>query len=204
MEYRAVKNRCAVNLKSLQLPISEKKTLTILQNKGFKVLEIDMVALARKCVKISKHHRGARLLEAPTIVDCSSFIKWLYGQRGIWLPRRSIQQRNFGRAVSTKEIIAGDVLFTSGWINYYQHDPSDGVGHVGIATGEGTVIHATNKTLNVIESPIETFIDETKFRGAKRYIPKDQTVLTLETPENRDVEIDDDIRWIVLQSLSLD
>lgn len=201
MEYHAVQNRCAVHLPSLNLPISTENSLAILEKKGFKVLEVDIVKLARSCIKTSICRRGAKPSEAPMVVDCSSFIKWLYGQRGIWLPRRSIQQRELGIAVPINEVDAGDVVFVSGWIDYYHTDPKDGVGHVGIATGDGTVIHAADRKAHVVESSFESFIGKTKFRGARRYVPKDQIVLTLETPPDREVEIADDLRWIVLQSL---
>ena len=201
MKYHAVGNRCAVNLKSLQLPISDEEALAILIAKGFKLVEVDIIALARQCIKSSEYRRGAKPSEAPTIVDCSSFIKYLYGERGIWLPRRSIQQRELGVAVSLEEVSEGDVVFISGWVDYYHNDPSDGVGHVGIATGEETIVHAADKKAHVIESSLESFVGKTKFRGIRRYVPNNQAVLTFETPPDREVEIDDDLRWIVLQSI---
>lgn len=201
MEYRAVRNRCAVHLPSLNLPISEKEALVILETKGFRVLEVNLIALARQCIQTSIYRRGAASTEAPTVVDCSSFIKWLYGQRGIWLPRRSIQQRQLGIPIPIEEVGTGDVIFVSGRINYYHTNPQDGVGHVGIATGEGTVIHAANHNVHVVESPLKDFVGTTKFRGTRRFVPKDQIVLTLEIPPDREVEIADDLRWIVLQSL---
>jgi hypothetical protein len=200
MEYRAVGNRCAVLLDSLHLPISREETLTILNHKGFVLVEVNIIALARQCIGTSQYRRGARIFEAPAIVDCSSFIKWLYAQRGIWLSRRSIQQRELGEAVNLDELVAGDVVFVSGWIDYHHDDPANGVGHVGIATGEGTVIHAADRKANVVETPLDKFIGKTKFRGVRRYIPKDVEVLTFATPVDR-VEIADDIKWIVLQSL---
>ncbi|KKQ94039.1 MAG: hypothetical protein UT20_C0041G0007, partial [Candidatus Levybacteria bacterium GW2011_GWA1_39_11] len=144
MEYRAVGNRCAVILDSLHLPISHEETLIILNHKGFVLVEVDIIALARQCIGISQYRRGARPSEAPLVVDCSSFIKWLYAQRGIWLPRRSIQQRELGEVVNLDELVAGDVVFISGRIDYYHDDPANGVGHVGIATGYGTVVHAAD------------------------------------------------------------
>lgn len=201
MEYRAVKNRCAVILDSLNLPISHEEILNILNNKGFRVVQVDITSLARQCVGTSKYQRGAKIFEAPLVFDCSSFMKWLYGMRGIWLPRRSIQQRELGEIVKITEIIAGDVVFVSGWIDYYHDDPANGVGHVGIATGDGTLVHAANKKDGIIETSLHEFVGKDKFRGARRYIPKSAEVLTLETPADREVEIADDIRWIVLQSL---
>ena len=201
MEYRAVGNRCAVVLGSLQLPVSREETLTMLNHKGFAVVEVDIIALARQCIGTSKYRRGARLSEAPAVVDCSSFVKWLYAERGIWLPRRSIQQRELGEAVNLDELVAGDVVFVSGWIDYYHDDPTNGVGHVGIATGDGTVVHAADRKANVVETLLDKFVGKTKFRGAKRYIPQGVEVLTFETPVDREVEVADDVRWIILQSL---
>lgn len=202
MEYRAVGNRLSINLTELQLPISNREIINLLFKKGFKILEVDLASLARQCIEVSKYRRGARLREAPAVVDCSSFTKWLYGQKGVWLPRRSIQQRKFGLVVEVDEIVAGDLVFVSGHINYYDYDPKDGVGHVGIATDEGTVVHAANSKLNIVESSLEEFIDKDKFRGANRYIPEDGEIFTLETPVDREIETSDDIRWIILQSLS--
>ena len=201
MEYRAVGNRCAVILDSLHLPISHEETLIILNHKGFVLVEVDIIALARQCIGISQYRRGARPSEAPLVVDCSSFIKWLYAQRGIWLPRRSIQQRELGEVVNLDELVAGDVVFISGRIDYYHDDPANGVGHVGIATGYGTVVHAADRKVNVVESPLDKFVGETKFRGARRYISQNVEVLTFETPLNREVEVADDIKWIILQQL---
>lgn len=201
MEYRAVGNRCAVILDSLHLPTSREETLIMLGHKGFTLVEVDIIALARQCIDTSQYRRGAKPSEAPAIVDCSSFMKWLYAMRGIWLPRRSIQQRELGEAVNLDELVAGDIVFVSGWIDYYHDDPANGVGHVGIVTGDRTVVHAADRKANVVETPLDKFIGKAKFRGARRYIPKDVEVLTFETPLNREVEIADDVRWIILQSL---
>jgi peptidoglycan endopeptidase LytE len=200
MEYRAVKQRCAVDLVRLSLPISEEAALNILQSKGFVALDIDLIALARTCIKRSGYRRGAQASEAPSVVDCSSFIKWLYGERGIWLPRRTIQQRNLGEAVDLDHLCAGDVVFTSGRINYYETDPLNGVGHVGIATDVQTIIHAANKRVGIIETPLQDFLHK-GLRGIRRYIPHHQKVITLKIPNEREVEMADDIRWIILQEL---
>ncbi len=199
MEYRSVGNRCTVDISSLQLPISKENVLSILVDNGFKILEVNIVTLARKYVGISKYRRGARLIEAPSIFDCSSFTKWLYGQCGIWLPRRSIQQRELGEKIELNEIFPGDLVFVSGHIDYYFNDCADGVGHVGIVTENNTIIHAANKKVGVVESPLCRFVDKDKFRGARRYVPKNRDIITLEIPAGREIEVADDVRWIVLQ-----
>ncbi|WKZ24691.1 MAG: NlpC/P60 family protein [Patescibacteria group bacterium] len=202
MKYRAVNNRCAVIIDHLKLPIDREMALSILKNKGFVLIEVDIIELARQCIDRSKYQRGARLCEAPNIVDCSSFIKWLYSQIGIWLPRRSIQQKELGEEISLKDLIAGDVIFTSGYINYYQDNPKKGIGHVGIATGNNTVIHAANKRVGITEVSVSEFINKNKFRGIKRYIPKDSQITILKTPPDREIETSDDIRWVILQTLN--
>jgi len=185
MVYRAVggcgvNNRVAVVIKDLHLPISEEDAVLVLYKKGFMLLKVDMIKCARQCINSSRYRRGARPSEAPGFVDCSSFTKWLYGKRGIWLPRRSIQQSEMGEAVGLKNVIEG---------------------HVGIVTAEKTIIHAANSKQHVIETPIDDFVGENKFRCARRYMPKNSKVLTLQTPFMREVETSDDVRWIILQTL---
>ncbi len=165
------------------------------------MLEVDIIKIAQQCIGISQYYRGAKPSEAPSIVDCSSFMKWIYSNCGIWLPRRSIQQREYGEVIEIENIIGGDLIFISGRVDYFDDDPKNGVGHVGIATNNKTVIHAANKDIGVIETPIDKFIGKDKFRGARRYIPKNVEVLTFITPSKREVETADDIRWIILQTL---
>jgi hypothetical protein len=200
LTYRAAGNRCAVHIPSLNLPFGTRRTLNILRRDGFNVLDINIVDQALGRIKKSTYHRGALPSQAPKIIDCSSFVKWLYAQCGIWIPRRSIQQRDFGTPVMARtDIVAGDLIFVSGFIDWYHNDPQDGVGHVGIATGYGTVIHAADSETGVIESAYNTFVGISKLRGIRRYIPADADVLTLECPRHRPVETSDDLRWIILQ-----
>ena len=201
MNYRAVGQRCAVDIDSLDLEITSDEAVLILLNNGFKIVHVDIVELARECIGASKYRRGARPDEAPEVFDCSSFIKWLYGQCGIWLPRRSIQQMSLGEKIEMDSICAGDVVFVSGVIDYYHDDPTKGVGHVGIASSSNTVIHAANGKIGVAEIPLDKFIGEDKFRGIRRYVPDNRRILTFKTPADRHVEIEDDFRWIILQSL---
>lgn len=201
MEYRAVGNRCAFDFDVLCPLISREEILKILFKEGFKTLNVDIVKIARERIGKSRYRRGAKITEAPEVVDCSSLIKWLYAQRGIWLPRRSIQQRELGEAIGLSDIIGGDVVFVSGKIDYYLYNPSNGVGHVGIATNDKTVIHAANGKLGVVETPLEEFASELKFRGVRRYVTNDRQIITFETLACRLVETADDIKWIVIQSL---
>lgn len=200
--YRAVGNRCALDLALFNLPISQKEAYSILLAENFELIEVDIISLAQSCIGNS-YRRGARLWEAPNVFDCSSFVKWLYGQKGVWLPRRTIQQRYCGKTVSIEEIAPGDLVFTTGAINWFETNPDEGVGHVGIVAGEKTIIHAANKRLGVTQSPLSSFLEGEKFRGVQRIIPSDREILTFLTPAQREVETSDDIKWIILKNIPL-
>lgn len=91
-------------------------------------------------------------------------------------------------------------MFVSGYRDYFISNPSEGVGHVGMATGEGTIIHAANKKSGVIEVPLADFCGN-DFRGVTRIVPDLSRLLVFETPLEREVETSDDIRWIIAQRL---
>ena len=69
MNYKAVKNRCAVHLPSLHLNLpptyTEKAILEILQGLGFIVVDVDLEALARTYVGVSTYRLKASMDEAP-------------------------------------------------------------------------------------------------------------------------------------------
>lgn len=201
MEYKSVNNRCAVILSKLNVGISDVKILKILEVRSFKILEVNIIDIARQYVGNSQYKRGARMEEAPKIFDCSSFTKYLYAQLGIWIPRRSIQQSQSSEKVELADLTEGDLIFTSGPINYYEDDKTNGIGHVCIFTKERTIIHAANKTSGIIETNVDEFLSKNQLRGIGRYIPKNEKLLTLEIPNHRDVETSDDIRWIIRQSI---
>lgn len=202
MEHRAVGNRVSVDLDALKLSISNEEAINLLQRFGFVVLEVRLIELARACIGYSRYKRGARFGESPHIVDCSSFTKWLYAQKGYWLPRFAIQQRARGVYTRYSDTSSGDLVFVSGYIDRYEINPKDGVGHVGIATGEGSVIHAGGSKTGVIETALEEFAPPVLFRGVRRYVQDNSSNVTLGIPSKYDVETADDVKWIILQSFA--
>jgi hypothetical protein len=201
--YRAVEKRCAVVLESLHLPISAEQVLEILVRNKFTNIEIDIIALARQFIGKTRYERGVKHLEAPHIVDCSSFMKWLYGQRGFWLPRLAIQQREDGLLVDQSELTTHDLVFIAGRFGFYHDNPADSVSHVGIVTPERTIIHAERRSGSAVEVPLDEFIGKKKFRGARRYFPTNQRVLTFQVPDNFIIETADDIRYLILRDPSV-
>jgi len=201
MNYLSVKDRCAVDFGALQLPITVDQSLEILKKKGFREIEVDLSELARQRITASTYRFNARPSEAPDIINCSSLIKWLYGQKGIWLPRRAVQQREFGITVEISEASEGDIVFASGFSPCYVDDSGDGVGHVSIVTGIGTVIYGSSRKAGIIESSLEAFVSKTHFRGIRRMIPQNVIVRTFITPTECEIECSDDFRWIILSSI---
>lgn len=109
------------------------------------------MAIARG--EIGKHPYlwGSKVYSANGSLDCSGFSNWVFqcvGYEigpGTWLQRRFCQQR--GQRVEAP-YQAGDLLF---WMDTDPTTPS----HVGIATGEDSVIEETASfAANVVESPV--------------------------------------------------
>ena len=75
--------------------------------------------------------------------DCSGFTSQVFAQFGIYLPDDPAAQWSYGVS-STAE--AGDLVF--------YNESGYGISHVGIATGYGTVIHASNYFGAVVETPM--------------------------------------------------
>ncbi len=199
MIYRSVGNNLTVNLHNLRLPIKHEQVRLMLWQLGFAENKFDLTFLARGLVGKSQYQRGAKSDQAPSIVDCSSMTKWLYGQIGIWLPRHSIDQRSMGRIINRPQ--EGDLIFTAGFRNYYWDNPADGVGHVGIVTRDITIIHAANTQRGIVEDPWEEFCKKQEnFRGLRRYLPPSRDSLFIQMP-NKQVETDRELRWLILQHL---
>jgi len=75
--------------------------------------------------------------------DCSGFTSIVYGNQGVYLPDDPAAQYSYG---VPSEAAAGDLVFFD--------EAGYGISHVGIATGYGTVIHASTYFGIVTETPI--------------------------------------------------
>lgn len=75
----------------------------------------------------------------PRTFDCSSFTRWVMNKAtGIRLPRTAASQSRVGRQISRSSLQKGDLVFFK---NTYKY----GVSHVGIAMGNGRMVHAWPK-----------------------------------------------------------
>ncbi|MFB6226101.1 MAG: C40 family peptidase [Candidatus Paceibacteria bacterium] len=180
----------------------QKEAVEILCELGFEILNPNLSSLLNYCIENTTYRRGASMEQAPDVLDCSLLVKWVYSRFGIWLPRRSIQQLQLGEVVAKEGTKKGDVVFKSGRIDYYYDDPNKGVGHVGLVTGDGSIVHAAGSDVGVAEDSLSEFTTTENLRGIRRYIPKDEEILIIDTSnQSREVETEEDILWIVAQNL---
>lgn len=126
---------------------------------------------------------GAKPEEAPDFFDCSSFVQYLFKQIGIEIPRISIDQAADpqGGEVFLENnfdgLELGDLIFMRGVIGRYQDDlfPTKEniyVGHVGIYSGNGRIIHARGGVIQKVdEQKLEGLTKDPKYRIVlvKRY-----------------------------------
>ena len=78
---------------------------------------------------------GATTYEKSGMFDCSSFVQYVYAEYGYKLPRTSIKQSKEGKFVARANLRVGDLLFFS------TSTSKGAVGHVGIYTGDGMMLH---------------------------------------------------------------
>src|SRR5690606_36145523 len=85
-------------------------------------------------------------------IDCSGLIARAYAMLNVVLPRNSNDQlavAGGGESIDHAEAGAGDLLF--------MRSRSLGRSHVGLATGRGTVIHASRSRNAVLDEPADEF-----------------------------------------------
>jgi len=117
-----------------------------------------LVTFARKLLNIPYKFGGNTILG----IDCSSFVKKVYGLMGVNLPRTAREQFKEGEEIEKEELSVGDLVF----FRTYASFPS----HVGIYLGNDLFIHASSKGKKVTINNLETPYYMKRFIGAKRLI----------------------------------
>ena len=99
-----------------------------------------------KLVEIARTKIGSPYVygaAGPSAFDCSGFTSWVYAQAGKSIPRTSQAQAGGGQQVPLDQLQPGDIVAFYG-----------GASHVGIYTGNGTIIDALNDGVPVGERPL--------------------------------------------------
>lgn len=96
-------------------------------------------ALASRIIERAKSLQGITHYEygvnqAPSLMDCSAFTKYVYGKEGISLRWGTRYQKDAGTYVSKSNLKPGDLVF-------FRVGSSTSIGHVGIYMGNGQMIH---------------------------------------------------------------
>lgn len=93
--------------------------------------------------------------------DCSGFVKWVYGQYGIGLPRSSGDMMSKGTTVARKDLKPGDLVFFG---------KRKRITHVGIYTGDNKYIHSPSSGKTIRESSIDDRARGEYYAGARRLL----------------------------------
>lgn len=118
-----------------------------------------VTTFAKKMLNIPYKFGGTSILG----IDCSGYVKKVYGLLGVNLPRTAREQfKEGGEAIDRAELSIGDLVF----FRTYASFPS----HVGIYLGNNLFIHASSKGKKVTIDSLETPYYFKRFIGGKRLL----------------------------------
>ncbi|MCZ8511854.1 stalk domain-containing protein [Paenibacillus filicis] len=117
------------------------------------------VPLATQIINSAKSLLGIPYVwggETPDGFDCSGFVNFVYGPKGVWLPRTSLEMYYTGTAVTNLQ--PGDLVFFS---------IGNKASHVGIYIGNNQFVSATTSRGTKIDSLSSSYWGS-KYIGARR------------------------------------
>lgn len=120
---------------------------------------------------LGRYDEAARVADAPGAFSAESLVAWAFAHAGIALDDDLLALFMSGEAVVGSDLWCGDLIFRTGRKSRIPPDRERyPIGHVGICTGEGTVVHASPRVGCVHEDLLDAFLDEEhgKFRGVRR------------------------------------
>ncbi len=98
----------------------------------------------------------------PTGFDCSGFVRYVFSQHGVTVPRTVTDQYRAGRQVDGQQLEPGDLVFFA--------TVAPGASHVGIAIGGDEFVHAPSSTGEVRVERLSAPYWSTRFVGARRVL----------------------------------
>jgi cell wall-associated NlpC family hydrolase len=121
-------------------------------------LQARMIRVAKKMLSIPYRWGGATLRG----IDCSAYVRKVYGFLNLELPRSAREQFQVGEQVEKGDLSIGDLVFFRTYAKY----PS----HVGIYLGDNRFIHASSRSREVKISSLDHPYYEKRYIGAKRLL----------------------------------
>lgn len=123
-----------------------------------KNIQEKLTLFAKKLLDIPYRFGGNSILG----IDCSAYVKKVYGFLGMELPRTAREQFNEGEPIDREALSIGDLVF----FRTYASFPS----HVGIYLGNNLFIHASSRGKKVKVDNLDAPYYLKRFIGAKRLL----------------------------------
>lgn len=138
----------------------EEEIRKLSNSEDFKELGLQdrVIAFAQKFLNIPYKFGGNGIFG----IDCSAYVKKVYGLLGMELPRTAREQFNEGEEISREDLSVGDLVF----FRTYAPFPS----HVGIYLGNNLFIHASSKGKKVTVDNLDAPYYLKRFIGGKRLL----------------------------------
>lgn len=130
--------------------------------------ETDADRRSAEVVRSARSRTGTTSSATGLVVAC-------FAEVGIALEDDLLALHLAGEPILGSDLFPADLLFRTGQHDaYHQGDRQRGVGHVGIYSGEGTVLHASPSEALVQEDTIDAFFDAENghYRGTRRLIAR--------------------------------
>lgn len=105
---------------------------------GMRTIEVRAPVRGEDVVRTAKRYLGVRYVlggTTPRAFDCSGFVRWIFAQHGVRMPRTAKEQAAVGDAPVPGDLQPGDLLFFFG---------GRGAQHIAVYVGGDTVIHASS------------------------------------------------------------
>ncbi|MBP5093039.1 MAG: C40 family peptidase [Abditibacteriota bacterium] len=120
----------------------------------------ELTALAEKYKDVPYVYGGT---SPETGMDCSAFVRMIYADRGIELPRSSRDQALVGESVAFDDLMPGDRV-------YFAFRGSSVINHAGIYCGGGIFLHCSNAKYGVKLDKITDGTYKNAFAAGRRDI----------------------------------
>jgi len=118
--------------------------------------------LAKAVVRTARSYLPDEEKNRRTPRDCSDFVRQVFLENGVDLPRTSLEMSRLGRRVgSARNLRMGDLILFSG------EQVSRKVGHVGIYVNNGIFIHLPSSGVVVMESLYSDYYRK-RYLGGRR------------------------------------
>lgn len=103
-----------------------------------RMVEVRAPVHGEDVVRTAKQYLGVRYVlggTTPRAFDCSGFVRWIFAQHGVRMPRTAKEQAGVGDAPPPGDLQPGDLLFFFG---------GRGAQHIAVYVGGDTIIHASS------------------------------------------------------------